>query len=941
MANPPSNGRRINLGRQSVINNTCQLIEGHYRFLLKNTGETYDSTVQHYVQNLEGVLANNRHFIAHTQQEAQPNGDGTSEGQSLHILGYAYAYLATKNEAYLDAAKWHWEAYLKYFYKDQPIPAVAQRWICNWIVNAKEPILANYPVDPIFPTHSGFKAIELPFVNGFLKIPHGAPHWGEYLDKATMAFEGALAWDAINASVKAIDPDGSINWNKDGVEYPVDWIIAHTGQKIDWDGNLIDDGHPVEEHGTVQLKDTTLTGTYKFNYATRQPVEHGGRYIERNEVQHNRPLHVPLLGGTNQMGNAADAEEWFSDACYIMWKCTGEEKYRQAMDSCLFTNHEYTLIDSHDKFFRQAIGANTPFTDGISYDFTYPSDTPVVYGRNDEGYITVDSTASASISLEQQAVWFRLNQQSSIQTTFGGVGITGQPVEARVEILFSLDKKEENGRKWGIDYPLSTSMTPVSNEMPLGSLYRLTKDDGEPYITADSSSVTDYGGLTYETVFDTSVLGTRACRTIKAFFPNDDGGFIVGGWTTGDGRMPINSITYKSDGETDLRIVDADGWRWYWILENTNNVWVTRELDKSNMVLSGYQPNHPDDPEPAAPVFTDIDQFTILLENSADTNISWSYAYVNDVPPLYELEDGYSLNYRVTLKCPEPFTALLGDCTVLHYRDDSLAYTPGLIPFSNIYEEGTYQIGAWHGMPYPGYQYPFIFCLEPVKYKRHLDNMTEFLYDSQQWYYNKFGELGPGASAYIWNRWDNYKYGVPDTFTMYHWGDGHAWSGYQPRAFQGACRAWQELAERGHEVPTKLKMYVENWLNWLGGYISKYDGQLPTEFPTNSLPVPLDDDFTGHMTGLWLSGSCMAAMAGCTNVNLEPIIEAAVKELHDHYIVTPIPGQIMNGAWSPAVRLGTDNGMFFGFWAGEILRGLGMYILYKQLGPNASIFKHP
>jgi hypothetical protein len=46
----------------------------------------------------------------------------------------------------------------------------------------------------------------------------------------------------------------------------------------------------------------------------------------------------------------------------------------------------------------------------------------------------------------------------------------------------------------------------------------------------------------------------------------------------------------------------------------------------------------------------------------------------------------------------------------------------------------------------------------------------------------------------------------------------------------------------------------------------------------------------------------------------------------------------MNGSWSPAVRLGTDNGMFFGFWAGEIMRGLSMYILLKELGPGASIF---
>ncbi|MNP73970.1 hypothetical protein D3C76_1707650 [compost metagenome] len=49
----------------------------------------------------------------------------------------------------------------------------------------------------------------------------------------------------------------------------------------------------------------------------------------------------------------------------------------------------------------------------------------------------------------------------------------------------------------------------------------------------------------------------------------------------------------------------------------------------------------------------------------------------------------------------------------------------------------------------------------------------------------------------------------------------------------------------------------------------------------------------------------------------------------------------MNGCWSPAVRLGTDNGMFFGFWAGEILRGLSLYIQYRQLGPGANIYRAP
>ena len=59
----------------------------------------------------------------------------------------------------------------------------------------------------------------------------------------------------------------------------------------------------------------------------------------------------------------------------------------------------------------------------------------------------------------------------------------------------------------------------------------------------------------------------------------------------------------------------------------------------------------------------------------------------------------------------------------------------------------------------------------------------------------------------------------PDTWTMNHWGTGTAWSGYQPRAMMGACRAWYELVSQGRAVPPKLKAYAENWLSWLVKFV--------------------------------------------------------------------------------------------------------------------------
>lgn len=76
----------------SGIQNALALIAGHHKFMDYNTGLTTDAKLQHYAVNPQGVLSNNRHFIAASQMEYQPNGDGTTEGQSLQVLGSYILY---------------------------------------------------------------------------------------------------------------------------------------------------------------------------------------------------------------------------------------------------------------------------------------------------------------------------------------------------------------------------------------------------------------------------------------------------------------------------------------------------------------------------------------------------------------------------------------------------------------------------------------------------------------------------------------------------------------------------------------------------------------------------------------------------------------------------------------------------------------------------------
>lgn len=921
------------------VTRALSMIEGHHLFMLANTGDTNDPTTDWYVANDEGVMSNNRHFIAWSQMEAQPNGDGTTESQSLEIVGYCYAYYATGDVRYLNEAKKYFDAYIEYFYAGQAIPDTPQRYICNWIVNSKQPVLANYPIDTEYPTHSGFKGVDMTFTNGNTLIPHGDPHWGEYLDIATFAFDGVLAWDAMNATVMGTLPDGSTDWSNPGKQYDVDWIIDSRGDQIDSGGDVLSSGNPAETYGTVQLKDTTVSGVHKLNYATIQPVEHGGYMIQRNQVQHNRPVHVPLLGGVNQMGNAADAEQWFMDCAYLLWKATGDDKYKKVMDCVYVTLREYAQIDAQDKYFRQSVYATTPYTDGIGYSFTYPDTVEVIYGRDEDGYITMASNAAAQEAMEQQAIWFRVDQGSKVLVTYGGVGATGTSVSAKLQILMSQVKADVPGTWWGIDLPQSTANTPQAYTFNISDLAQIAMFDGTQYLPADYRAATEYGGSSYTTALEDAVMGTRKASVTKALFPTSDAGLVLGFWLLDSGKSTIKSITIRTDAEFDLGIVDDYGWRWYWVLPNTNGTWQTVTLDPANLVLSGYQPTPGGPVNPLAPVFETVDQMTVSLETSTDVNKTFSYCYINDIPPVYTLDDGYTLKFRLTVVGTEAFNATIGDCTIQDQRDDALAYTPGVVPYSNIYVEGAMQLDAWHGMPYPGYQYPLIYCLnDDADNPTMLDNMVDFLYDSQQWYASQFKELGPVAAAYIWNRWDNAKYGPPDTWTMYNWGTDDAWAGYEPRAFLGGCRAWHELVMQGKTVPAKLVEYCENWLRWLIDFAPAHQGRTPTEFPPNSLPTAPDGDFTGHMTGLFLAGACFAAMAGSQVKGLGDFIEGCVVELQDQYPVNQGAEAIMNGGWTPGLRSGV-NSMFFGFWSGEILRGLGAYVMYKSLPVGTNIYE--
>lgn len=105
--------------------------------------------------------------------------------------------------------------------------------------------------------------------------------------------------------------------------------------------------------------------------------------------------------------------------------------------------------------------------------------------------------------------------------------------------------------------------------------------------------------------------------------------------------------------------------------------------------------------------------------------------------------------FRITVQASSPHTAKLGDCTIIDYKLNSLNYTPGIIPFSNISDPNTALYDGWRGIPYPGYQYPSLYCFagRDIDWTR-LNNSIDFLYDAQMWFYNTFDPVMPG----LWHK---------------------------------------------------------------------------------------------------------------------------------------------------------------------------------------------
>lgn len=917
------------MGFDTRAENALSMLRGLDNFIQRHIGDAASDGTGVFCMNTRNIILNNMHFEI-ALSGYMPNGTATTEGQSLLILGYVYAYKATGDTYFLDKAKLYFDAYLSVFYPNLPIPPTPQEWHCHWAVNGKQPFETIGPVNYGSPSQSGMWDFPVQFVNGYGYVPRGYPYYGEKLARIWNVYEGEMNWNSVTGT-----PSGKI--------YPVEWFVFDGNQYMTLDGDTLDTpvaaGTPI---GTIKLAAPydTFNGTLNIAFGTRS-----GFSIGRNQPFEGWPMwqHVDPA----EYGNAEDAEQWFCEVAWMLFDITKDVKYLRAHESSMFTLVNAVNLGEQTLLFRYTKDAQTPYTEGISFGWNYCHNAQASITRAPNGYIYISKTEElfdeddSQVAIEQSALINKVNEWSYIRGDWWFS--TGLDNEAHINVFITTgDTIDFDAPKtvWRTPVPwwTTTAKGVIEQTLALRNFIMDADASGTEYVMLDGKSFVPYGNAVSSAVnLQWGLFGdpNRNDFTGTVYIPDGSSGCVLGFWSSTPTTRPLKSITYRQQqgipGPLAVSIKDANGWSWEYTLPFVTD-WYTCPLDWSMFTLSTYQTNT--GTRPSAPaVHNALTQITVGSPSGSSAPCWGEFYCFNDVPPMYS-GTRFMSHFKMVTQVHEAFAAYIGDIEVMNTQPLIPRYSPGLVPFDTNYSRKKGLREYWRSTPYTGYQIPIVWQMGG--YTDYMNNVIDYFYDAQQAYTAAHGIVGPMSPVYVWPRYDNVQYGKADTFVDVEYGTQEPWGGYFSRAFYSACRLWEALVTAGQPVPAKLRTVVENYIAYIADFMRTHDNYTPTVFPSTGVPYndgwdpdpeKSNPDDTGHMTAHWLGGAVLVAMNGCSRqADCETIIEGCMIEFERTYVRAYDEDAHMSGSFSPWV----GGNMFYGFWAGEIIRAFGLYIGYRN-----------
>lgn len=917
----------LSMGFDPRAENALSMITGLDAFIARHKGDVADDGTGIFCLNNANIILNNMHFEI-ALSGYMPNGTATTEGQSLFILGYIYAYKATGRQDYLDKAKLYFDAYLTVFYPNKPIPAVPSEWHCHWAVNGKQPFETLGPVNYASPSQSGMWDFPVQFVNGYGQVPQGYPYYGEKLGRLFNVYTGEMNWDSVTGT-----PSGQV--------FDIDYFVFDGKQKMLLNGDTLSDDLTTEPVGRIKLaaKYGAFNGTLNVAYVTRS-----GFSIGRNQPFEGWPMwqHVDPA----EYGNAEDAEQWFCEAAWLLYEITKDIKYLRAHQSSMLVLRNASNLGEQTLMFRYGTDTMTPYTEGISFGWNYCHNAQATITRNSNGYIWIQKTEelfeedTSQVAIEQSALINKINEWSYIRIDWWWSCTLGAD-ESHINMYVTTgDTIDFDAPKtvWrqGVAYQGSNSVDEWN--IGLRNFVMDTDAAGNQFVMLDGKAFVPYGNaVSYAVDYWWGIFNdpNRNDYTGAVFIPDGSSGCVLGFWSSTPTTRPLKSITYRQDpsipGPMAVSIKDANGWTWEYTLPFVTD-WYTCPLDWSMFTLSTYQTNG--GPRPSYPaVHNSLTQVSVGTPSSSSAPCYARFYCFNDVPPMYS-GTRFMTHFKLHTNVHTDFTAFIGDVEIEGTLPLIPRYSPGLVPFDTNYSRKKNQREYWRSTPYTGYQFPVVWHLGG--YTDYMNNVIDYFYDAQQAYTAKHGIVGPMSPVYVWPRYDNIQYGNADTFVDIEYGNQEPWAGYFSRAFLGACRLWESIVQAGQPLPWKLQVVCENYVKYIAKFMREHSGLTPTVFPSTGLPyndgydpdpAKSNPDHTGHMTAHWMAGAILLIMNGSQlTTDLQTIIEGCQVEFENTYVRAYDEDAHMSGGFSPWV----GGHMFYGFWAGEIIRALSLYVIYRD-----------
>ncbi|MEW9700827.1 hypothetical protein [Paenibacillus sp. SI8] len=696
----------------------------------------------------------------------------------------------------------------------------------------------------------------------------------------------------LNEVVSFSNGVGIINKNINRI-----WSVRSTDSKLSWespDASVIGTKYSVSNKDINDTRaiitlDEPVTGNLIVVYSDLT-----GPQIDHNEPMDAYPVWRKVKPG--EAGAAIDSLYWAYDCFDLLYKHTNNAKWLKAKEATGKMIEKTHKVEISNDYLR----VDTSSTNATSLGGTYiydPRPNKTTANRNGLGQIVMNVPPNT----DYQFVEIGNGNIGETWTPDKHVEVkVGSNVPSTVRAVINPVPDSQKGR-WeatlklngsGIQtFDVQQSQFVNANEVKWGPQYR--PDSQEGYVIKGPSSNVQVGniedeGITVKHITFTKYDYAQYFLTFKEGMPSS-----------------ILPIKYRGKGIS-LLVVDGNGIYWTAPLPDTTSFQLV-EMNWSNLKLNDYQTQSvsantvPDREHPVTNYGFVATQFNSELDISYLGKLKT--IPTGEMMDVFTIADNEQQSHQLTIDRVRPLPVR------------QLPYTPYVAPFSISYQNGV--INDWRGMPYSGYQAPYIWNLlgKPEGTK----TVMHFMEDASRAYEKQTGVKGPFAPVYLWERYDSVDFGEHDTFTWNGPDPNTNWGGFQYRALESVSRTW--YSEPTNRTARRL---TTDFLKMIDHYWPDASMPVLSNFPESGVPSGNYDE--PHMAALILRSAVYARMAGADPVLTNRLIERCMDYLNRTFVDPDHSTSLVAGTWGDPY----NNNSWYTYWGGEIVYSLSLLKLYMD-----------